>query len=270
MDSMFARPGLSPTVAEKARVELNETDQSRMTALQELRERLPERMAKKTDVELKKFLRVAKLDVGKAHSRLVAYDKFRKEHSDMFENLTAEEILPVLEAGVLLVLKERDTEGRRIFIFNYSRWDTSKISLPDIQRAFLFLMEVLSLDEETQVGGMYFLQNLADYSFTHSYQFTPALLRRALVGVQTFPVRLGGGTFVNEPFYYSVLWKLCKPFMSEKLRDRTHFCGSNVAAIHEHVNPDALPEYFGGKANEEDIIQTLVEFVRSCPPLAAW
>jgi hypothetical protein len=60
-------------------------------------------------------------------------------------------------------------------------------------------------------------------------------------------LRAARGIFVvNQPRYMNFLWALVRPFMKKKLRERVHFIGTDVAAFHDFIDPEVLPEEFGG------------------------
>ena len=181
----FVSNTLSEEAREKAEVELNETEEVRNKALGEVREQLSGDMAALDDSTLVAYLRVAKYDVPKALKRLWAYNKHLENNPDLANlGLCVDEFIKVYESGIIVVPEERDLLGRRVVIFNYDPWDTSKVSLAEIQRAITWLLAVLREDQDTQVYGFNIVQNLSGYSYSHWYQYSPSLLKRAMVGMQ--------------------------------------------------------------------------------------
>ncbi|CAG2063029.1 unnamed protein product [Timema podura] len=66
------------------------------------------------------------------------------------------------------------------------------------------------------------------------------------------PLRLKEVHMVNQPFIFNAVFQLFKPFIREKLKARMYFHGKKMESLHKYMNPDHLPEDYGGKKPKID------------------
>jgi hypothetical protein len=51
---------------------------------------------------------------------------------------------------------------------------------------------------------------------------------------------------VKQPAYMNFLWALVRPFMKQKLRERVHFIGQDLAAFAQFIDPAVGGAGWGG------------------------
>uniref|UniRef100_A0A8C7FXP3 Zinc transporter ZIP1 n=1 Tax=Oncorhynchus kisutch TaxID=8019 RepID=A0A8C7FXP3_ONCKI len=155
-------PKLPVHTIQKAKDELNETEESRVSSLKELRammkekagdgddlaKTVQERFGDKPDSLLLRFIRARKFDVARAHELLKGYVRFRRDYPELFENLTPEAVRSTIEAGYPVVLPSRDKYGRVVLLFNIENWDLEEVTFDEVEytiycckisEAFIFL-----------------------------------------------------------------------------------------------------------------------------------
>lgn len=210
-------------------MELNETEEGRTEVLDKFRQRIEQyaehhkdvTFTKKDDAFLTLFLRARKYDVERALIMLVKYLRFREEHRELFEGVTLDSIRPLLENKVPFVLKQRDAEGRRVMLFQPARADFSQHSPLDIQRALVYVLDALILDEETQVNGFVLVEDYADMTFMKMMMFDQKLIKQVMELFQdAFPARFKAYHLIHQPWFFNIVWAIAKPFMKEKMRSR--------------------------------------------------
>jgi len=77
---------------------------------------------------------------------------------------------------------------------------------------------------------------------------TPSFSLRLLTFIQeAMPLRLKEVHFVNQPFLFNMVWQMFKPFVKDKLKKRMFFHGNKMESLHKHIDPEYLPEDYGGK-----------------------
>ncbi|XP_012986934.1 retinaldehyde-binding protein 1a isoform X4 [Esox lucius] len=201
---------LPPHTIQKAKDELNETEESRVSSLKGLRVMMKEKagegddLAKmvqehfgdKPDSLLLRFIRARKFDVTRAHELLKGYVRFRRDYPELFENLTPEAVRSTIEAGYPVVLPKRDKYGRVVILFNIENWD----------------LEEVTFDEDS------------------------------------FPARFKAVHVTHQPWYFTTTYNVVKPFMKSKLLERVFVHGDELDVYLKDFDADFLPVDFDGKA----------------------
>lgn len=79
----------------------------------------------------------------------------------------------VLDDDVLQVLPQRDQLGRRIIVCGFGNWKPSKLIIDDIFRAWIYMLEIASLEAITQFVGWVMIIDFKDVTLNHMMHFTP-------------------------------------------------------------------------------------------------
>ncbi|XP_065346794.1 clavesin-2-like [Cloeon dipterum] len=244
---------------EKARKELRETEENRSAGIEELRELIKADKDLKFPIEdegrLLIFLRPCKFYAASAYALIRRYYQFRLKNPKVYHELKPTSEKNLFEQDIITVLPKRDAWGRRILLIESgAKWNTSLCTLDEIFRGCALFLEAAMVEPKTQVSGVVVILDQAGLSLSHVMQFTPGFARAVVQWVQDcLPVRLKGVHIVNQPYIFNMIFAVFKPFMQEKLRKRIHFHGTNRPSILKHINPEALPERYGGKLDLPDV-----------------
>lgn len=191
--SSWKESSLTSSTREKARLELNETEDALQSALSALREAISARESSSylpcpveelSDHFLTLFLRARKFDVDRAFTLLTNYCKFRYENPHLFEDVTVESVRRVVERGLPMALKERDSEGRRVLLFRPSLLQPDEMSVDDVHRALLYVLDALIEDAETQVNGFVMVEDWSGMTFYKMRMFDQRSIKRIVDIVQ--------------------------------------------------------------------------------------
>ena len=80
-------------------------------------------------------------------------------------------------------------------------------------------------------------------------KIVPVLFQVLVHTVQdAFPARFRAIHVVNQPGLYDYIYACIRPFLKAKIVKRIHLHGSNMESLHRHVDPEVLPNEYGGKA----------------------
>ncbi|XP_019637472.1 PREDICTED: alpha-tocopherol transfer protein-like [Branchiostoma belcheri] len=242
---------LSSALKKLAEDELNETDSNRDRDIQALREKvrgLPGLNSRTDGGFLVRFLRTRKYNVERAFQLVQSYYKARVDAPEFYDNFTPSSVRHVLDSGIVAVLRDRDKEGRRIVVFRIDKWNPVVITLAEIFKTGFLLMEKIIEEEETQVAGVVFIEDLAGMNANHVYYASsPTLMYKGYGAFQNaFPCRIKGGHYLNESPLFDGIFAIIKPILSEKIKSRIRMHGKVYDTLHECVGKHALPPEYGG------------------------
>ncbi|XP_063239796.1 alpha-tocopherol transfer protein-like isoform X1 [Bacillus rossius redtenbacheri] len=255
-------------VLEYARQHLGESPDTKMAAVQELRDLVYERGEaqphRTDDAFLVRFLRARRFDVEKAHQLMVDYYSFKEANPDLHEDVHPLRLRFIGEDGVMSALPYRDQTGRRVIIYRIGQWRPGAYSVDELLKTSVLLMELAVLEARTQVLGYSCIFDMAGLSLYHAWNVTPSVAAKVVqLLVSSFPIRTHGIHIVNQSWVFDIIFSIFRPLLNERMRSKIHFHGADMESLHAHVQPKYLPERYGGCRPEYSYTQWLDSLTRN-------
>jgi len=154
----------------------------------------------------------------------------------------------VWDRNLVTIPVERDQHGRRVFIFRLGEWCPQEITTKDFFTAAFTLFELVAHEEKTQVAGVTVVADIAGFGLKHLKVLGMDELQclcNFLTGA--FPLWFRKVHIINNPRLFNMFLTLCKPFVSERLRENITMHNYDLASLHSEVPAVLLPPYLGGE-----------------------
>ncbi|XP_058056606.1 alpha-tocopherol transfer protein-like [Anopheles bellator] len=251
---LFMDRDLPPKIVEVARSQGEDPDRTSLM-IEELREMIYEKgdcvPHRVDDDYLVKFLRARFWHVQHAYNLMVRYYGFRESNPEFYENVNPMALRSLGDDDIITISPYRDQEGRRVIFFKFGKWRPAKIPILDLFRATMLLLEVGSLEPQSQVLGGVGIMDLEGLTLNHAWNLTPAVAQKMLALLATsMPLRTSQIHIVNQGWVFDTAFQIFKPLLTDKMRQRLFFHGTDRVSLHKHIDPEALPERYGGSKPE--------------------
>lgn len=196
------------------------------------------------------------------------YDSFEKallfvrSHPDWFD-WSGEKLKRALELhdnGFLKVMKERDSEGRRIILIN-NKLDMDKHNADDVFRLHCLVILLLSMEEETQICGAIYVDDFstgvtmkyfAMYPLRSMYDFTLQL--------KVTPIRLKNICLIGLPSFASQFLNIVKLGLSDVMNKRLQVL-DDVTDCWNYVDQSKMTKEYGGMFDDNEVIDDFNELI---------
>ncbi|KAH6935415.1 hypothetical protein HPB50_005575 [Hyalomma asiaticum] len=142
------------------------------------------------DAFLVRFLRSRKYDTQAAFENLKKYFKARKDHPEMFKDLTPSMVpfdAVCSKHGLITVSRHRDTMGRIPVLVKGGAWNADICTVNDFVRVVLVLLEHFLHLDDSLIRGTVLIADLKGLNLYHMAHYTPSVMRTLAGFVQVRP-----------------------------------------------------------------------------------
>ncbi|XP_028049369.1 retinol-binding protein pinta [Monomorium pharaonis] len=241
---------------------LNETDNIRENAVAEIRRWIKENdfPTQIDDFLILRFLRVCKFNLGKTKVRIRNYYTQRSDLPEWYMNKDPfqPELQDVLNLGILLPLRKRDSQGRCIFLMRLTVHDAERNKISDLFKSSILAIETaVKHYPVASIYGCVFLVDVSNPTIRHVIQAKSYELMNIVHTLQNcYPIRSHKFVLFNVPIVLDVIVKLVRSFMTKKLKNRFQVY-SDAYHCFEDIPTDILPVEYGGT---DGTLQELTEY----------
>ncbi|XP_055634071.1 clavesin-1-like isoform X2 [Toxorhynchites rutilus septentrionalis] len=245
---------LPPEIHEQA-LKQGEDPEKICLMIQELRDMIYERGEcephRVDDDFLTRFLRARYWKVENAYKLMCRYYDFRENNIELHENVNPMTLRSLGDDDIITISPYRDQAGRRVLYFKFGNWRPSKIPLNDLFKATMLILEVGSLEPISQVVGGVGIIDLEGLSLNHAWYMSPSVAQKIIsLLVTCMPVRTTAIHIVNQGWVFDTVFQMFKPLLNDRMREKLYFHGTDRASLHKHLDPEYLPERYGGTKPE--------------------
>ncbi|XP_015904154.1 alpha-tocopherol transfer protein-like [Parasteatoda tepidariorum] len=258
---------LTDWMVDKARDELNETDEIKAPALAELRELISKDTKLDVwtdDAYLLQYLRARKFNPKKAFNLFKNFYNVKHDYVEVYPyDLDVDGLRSIFTSGAAGSLPYRDENGCVVFIFKVAKWNPDVFPIKTALSAMTAIILAAVEDPATQVCGVHIFLDVKGTSFRQIRCITPRYIQLFSKALRnTLAVRFKGIHIFNESFIFTYLYNIIKIFLTDKIKKRFHFHGDNAKHLHKIIPKAILPAEYGGdnvNYNESEWCQREIE-----------
>lgn len=111
---------------------------------------------------------------------MTRYSAFRDANLELFKDVRPLDLRIIGDMDVITVTPYRDQLGRRLMVYRIGNWKPSKISLADLFRATLIILEIGALEPISQVVGGVGIFDFEGLTLNHCLQMSPAMAQKVI------------------------------------------------------------------------------------------
>mmetsp|Transcript_26986 Transcript_26986/g.57224 ORF Transcript_26986/g.57224 Transcript_26986/m.57224 type:complete len:365 (-) Transcript_26986:33-1127(-) len=197
-----------------------------------------------------RFLKHSKFDVEKAFGLIQTDYKWRQQMK--LDELTVAHVQDQLRTEKFMFTGAMDKKGRPIIYFNAAKHNPKDDFLETLKLA-VYSFELVVKNMPEGVEELLIVENLD--GFTKENADTRMVKYLLEITQAHYPCRIGSFVGVNAPWYYQVLFKIVKPWMSDDLLSKVNIF-TNAEKLPNFVEKNQILESLGGtlKFNVEEWI----------------
>ncbi|XP_068620796.1 uncharacterized protein [Battus philenor] len=261
--NMPVRP-LTPELAEKALLELNETDSQKMEdSIQHLKEwiaKQPHLRARTDDQWLAAFLRGCKFSLERSKQKIDLFYSMKKWAPELGPlKYSDPKFMEIHDLGIAIILpKTNKPADPRVMLMRPGVVDPNKYSITEMMSINLVIQNLLLMEDDNfVVAGGVSIMDFQGASMAHFTQMTPMLMKKMTTAFQeATPIRMKGAHYLNTPPGFETLFNFMKNFLNEKNKKRLYVHNTDFESLYKYVPKEILPAEYGGNAGT---IQELLE-----------
>lgn len=260
-------PSLSAEFYEDAERLLGESTELRTQSVAEIQRWTQENNLRCEIRYIVYFLRTTKFDLVKTKSKIQKYYSIRKERIEWFQNRDPflPEMQELLDIGVFLPLRQKDTQKRQVVIIRTSAHSPKYHTQDNVFKLDKMVLDLLlHLDETISVYGIVAIFDMKNVTLGHALQLTPSLIKRTVESWENYPCRPQLLEFVNAPVHVNFILNVFRSFMSEKMKSRVKVSKREIQMA-KFVN---LPTDLGGTS--ESYAELALYWKQKVQEHAAW
>ena len=172
-------------------------------------------------------------------------------------NFDLKNILKLSTDSFFVLLKNRDAEGRKIFLEKVAKRDTEEFDDYQAIKIRTYAIALAMYEEETQIAGSCQILDFSEISLKHLYSISSVLEVIELMNSCSY-FKIPTFYLVNLPSFARVFLDTILSVAKEKLKQRIVVL-KNSDDVKNFIDPDVLPKEYGGTKNFEEVVEDFSE-----------
>ncbi|CAL9767617.1 unnamed protein product [Musa acuminata subsp. burmannicoides] len=217
----------------------------------------------RADVVLLKFLRARDFDVGEAHAMLLRCAEWRREFGA--DGVAEEEMVGLKEVeGVVAYMHGWDRRGHPVCYNAYGVFKDAAVyervlGDPDkLQRFLRWRVQVMERGVRLlhlRPGGVNSIIQVTDLKDMPKRELRAASNHILSLFQDNYPEMVARKVFINVPWYFSVLYAMISPFLTERTKSKFVIAreGNVAETLHKFIRPEFVPVQYGGLSRPGDL-----------------
>ncbi|KAL1458593.1 hypothetical protein WDU94_008730 [Cyamophila willieti] len=204
-----------------------------------------------------RYLYACNFNVDKAFDRLIQWYALKKSNPLWFASKPLCNYTRLLDKKIHCMSEIRDSKDRRVYIIKLGNIVVSEQPCYELSNIDDLWLEATLDERASQSNGMVFVLDLKGIPYGIIKYLTPSNCRIGARKAELVPLRVMEYHLVNGGFFLSTIVSLVFPFLAEESKKNIHFHNSsnNFKSLHQFVNPEALPQEYGGTMDSLDHIK---------------
>ncbi|GAB6032255.1 hypothetical protein CHUAL_010895 [Chamberlinius hualienensis] len=207
----------------------------------------------RTDDEfISMFLHGCKFNLEKTKKKITMYYENRKKIPQWWANrdLTQECIKSLAHLNTTVALIDKDPNYPLVaFTIGY-RFGPDQGDFDEYGKLSSLILEVIMRRQNCKKNGLIWIVDCRNYPgwLLRRFLWPPTSKNVITSFYLSMPFKIRRVIFLDAPKILIAAYNIIKHLLSEKLRQRVHFYGSNWSNFGDHVDMNYLPEEYGGNA----------------------
>nr|XP_018676071.1 PREDICTED: patellin-6-like isoform X2 [Musa acuminata subsp. malaccensis] len=217
----------------------------------------------RADVVLLKFLRARDFDVGEAHAMLLRCAEWRREFGA--DGVAEEEMVGLKEVeGVVAYMHGWDRRGHPVCYNAYGVFKDAAVyervlgDADKLQRFLRWRVQVMERGVRLlhlRPGGVNSIIQVTDLKDMPKRELRAASNHILSLFQDNYPEMVARKVFINVPWYFSVLYAMISPFLTERTKSKFVIAreGNVAETLHKFIRPEFVPVQYGGLSRPGDL-----------------
>lgn len=202
------------------------------------------------DNTIRQYLIGSKGDLEKTKTKLDDRSSVRHDIAPFFKDRMVKglEFENSCKTTNICLCPQLSEDACRISILTFEPNSSDKyVALSDLKR--LYMISDLWMKKGTLFTGEDAILDMKNYTEKHRDKLGIQTLVQWINTIKMLPTRLNKFIIINSTGFIETLFKLIKPFLSEKLQNRFFIYSKGHEVLKEHFNLEVLPKDLGGTSD---------------------